>query len=599
MEHMLRTGRMDRSARVSLVAAACLGTSALVFGQSTTRVSTSPVNTQGNYHNFLGAASADGRYVAFQSLSSNLTLTDTNFHLPDILVKDRTTGNTTMASVSSGGMQGDSGSMAPSISADGRYVAFESLASNLVAGDTNGAWDVFVRDQVAGSTVRVSVGPAGLESNGASRHASISADGRYVAFESEATNLAAGDTNAVADVFVHDLQTGTTVRASVDSSGSQGDAASSWPALSGDGRIVAFDSIASNLVTGDTNGVADVFVRDLQSGLTTRVSVDSAGAQGDLYSDDPSISADGRVVVFESDATNLVAGDGNGVTDVFAHDRSSGVTTRVSVSSLGVEGNSISLAQGTHMVSSDGRFVAFDSVASNLVTGDTNGGSDCFVRDVLAGTTVRVSVTTTGTQAGGGSRSPWITPDGRFVVFESSASNLVTGDTNLMYDVFLRDRGAEPAVPFCFGDGTGLACPCANSGAPGRGCANSIDASGARLAATGTARVSADTFVLLGSGMPNSTALYFQGTSQLNGGTGAMFGDGLRCAGGTVIRLGTRLNAGGASRYPDAGDVAISVRGLVAGGDARTYQIWYRNAAAFCTTSTFNLSNGLGVTWIP
>ena len=253
------------------------------------------------------------------------------------------------------------------------------------------------------------------------------------------------------------------------------------------------------------------------------------------------------------------------------------------------------------MVSSDGRFVAFDSVASNLVTGDTNGGSDCFVRDVLAGTTVRVSVTTTGTQAGGGSRSPWITPDGRFVVFESSASNLVTGDTNLMYDVFLRDRGAEPAVPFCFGDGSGLACPCANAGAPGRGCANSIDASGARLAATGTARVvGRHVRSARRRGMPNSTALYFQGTSQLNGGAGAIvrrraalrrrYGDPSRDEGSTPAALR-------AIRTP--GDVAISVRGLVAGGDARTYQIWYRNAAAFCTTSTFNLSNGLGVTWIP
>ncbi len=597
----MNSSAREESARGSTsirdLAVVLIATSSAAFAQSTTRVSTSPVNTQGNYHNFWGAVSADGRYVAFQSLSSNLTLTDTNFHLPDILVKDRTTSDTAMASVSSAGIQGDSGSVAPAISADGRYVAFESFASNLVAGDTNAVYDVFVHDRVTGATVRASVDTAGAQADGASRGAALSEDGRFVAFESDATNLVAGDTNGLTDVFVHDLQTGTTVRASVGAGGTQGDGASGWPALSGDGRYVAFDSAASNLVALDTNAALDVFVRDLQTGVTTRISVDSSGAQGDQDSDDPSFSADGRVVVFESLAQNLVPGDGNGATDVFAHDLASGVTTRVSVGALGVEGNGPSLAQGTHLVSADGRFVAFDSTASNLVAGDTNAGSDCFVRDVLAGTTVRVSVNTAGAQAGAGSRAPWITPDGRFVAFESPATNLVAGDNNNMWDVFLRDRGAESTVPFCFGDGAGTACPCGNAGATGRGCANSIEPSGARLGGTGSPRTSADTFVLLGDGMPNSSALYFQGTSAVSGGAGIPFGDGLRCAGGSTLRLGTQQNVSGASRYPEPGDASISVHGLVTAGDVRLYQVWYRNAAAFCTTSTFNLSNGLQVTW--
>jgi hypothetical protein len=149
----------------------------------------------------------------------------------------------------------------------------------------------------------------------------------------------------------------------------------------------------------------------------------------------------------------------------------------------------------------------------------------------------------------------------------------------------------------CFGDGSGAPCPCANSGSAGHGCANSTNAGGGLLAANGNASVSADTLVLSGSGMPNAGTLYFQGTQTVNGGQGSNFGDGLRCAGGTIIRLGTKLNAGGASQYPTSGDASISVRGLDTAGDVRIYQAWYRNAAAFCTSSTFNLTNALQVTW--
>ncbi len=153
--------------------------------------------------------------------------------------------------------------------------------------------------------------------------------------------------------------------------------------------------------------------------------------------------------------------------------------------------------------------------------------------------------------------------------------------------------------PFCFGDGSGTACPCGNAGISGRGCASSVSASGALLAGQGAPSLAADTLVLHGSDMPNSSALYFQGTAMTSGGAGAVFGDGLRCAGGTVVRLGTKTNASGASQYPVAGDASVSVKGAVTSPGTRTYQTWYRNAAAFCTPSTFNLSNGLEVTWMP
>jgi hypothetical protein len=156
-----------------------------------------------------------------------------------------------------------------------------------------------------------------------------------------------------------------------------------------------------------------------------------------------------------------------------------------------------------------------------------------------------------------------------------------------------------PVGTYCFGDGSGAACPCGNSGASGQGCASSLG-HGGTLSSGGQAIVAADTFVLTGSGMPNSSALYFQGTTQAGSGMGVTFGDGLRCVAGSIVRLGTKSNAGGASSYPASGDLAISVRGLVpAAGATRNYQVWYRNAAAFCTTSTFNLTNGVSVIWVP
>ena len=236
-------------------------------------------------------------------------------------------GLTTRVSVDSAGNQANGGSFAPAISADGRFVAFHSVATDLVGGDTNGVGDIFVHDRQTGLTTRVSVDSVGNQANGDSNFAAISADGRFVAFHSVATNLlgAGVDTNGTTDIFVHDLQTGLTTRVSVDSAGNQANDHSVLAAISADGRFVAFESFATNLlgVGGDTNGVWDVFVHDRQTGLTTRVSVDSAGNQANSDSHLPAISADGRFVAFHSVATNLVGAgvDTNGTTDVFVHDR--------------------------------------------------------------------------------------------------------------------------------------------------------------------------------------------------------------------------------------------------------------------------------------
>ena len=285
----------------------------------------------------------------------------------------------TRVSVDSAGNQGNAPSFGPSISADGRFVAFTSIASNIVPGDTNNNRDVFVRDLSTNTTTRVSVGSAANQANSLSLFPSISADGRFVAFDSYANNLVPGDTNAKSDIFVRDLSTNTTTRVSVGSAGNQGNDASSGGSISADGRFVAFSSLASNLVPGDTNDSEDIFVRDLSTNTTTRVSVSGAGNQGNDYSSDASISADGRFVTFSSEASNLVPGDTNNKEDIFVRDLSTNTTTRVSVDSAGNQANGLSYIPS---ISADGRFVAFSSDAANLVPGDTNSVGDVFVSDI-------------------------------------------------------------------------------------------------------------------------------------------------------------------------------------------------------------------------
>jgi hypothetical protein len=179
---------------------------------------------------------------------------------------------------------------------------------------------------------------------------------------------------------------------------------------------------------------------------------------------------------------------------------------------------------------------------------------------------------------------------------EYGATSSITGAMNITE---VGTACAPTGVPFCFGDGTGTACPCGNTGAAGNGCASSINASGANLSTSGAASIASDTLVLNGTGMPNGSALYFQGTAQTGGGAGTAFGDGLRCAGGSVIRLGTKTNVGGSSSFPSGADPLIHVKGADTAGNVRDYQCWYRNAAAFCTPSTFNLTNGVEITWTP
>jgi Tol biopolymer transport system component len=327
-------------------------------------------------------------------------------------------------------------------------VAFESSATNLVAAGGDMLEDIYVHERETGITTRVSENTMGDESDGFSLDPSISANGQYVAFLSDATDLVAGDTNGKVDIFVHDRQTGETTRVSVDSGGAEGDDISTGPSISSDGRYVAFESIAADLVAPATNGNVHIFVRDLLAGTTTLVSVDSTDVQGNDDSSSASISADGRYVAFESIATNLVPGGSNGSIHVFVHDRDAdgngiydepgGISTvQASVDSAGNQGNGHSYAPS---ISADGRYVAFNSEADDLVAGDTKGLSDIFVHDLLLGTTRRVGVSSTGAEAeGGDSSSPSYSADGQYVAFGSQATNLVAGSTNGSPHVFIRE----------------------------------------------------------------------------------------------------------------------------------------------------------------
>lgn len=569
--------------------------------------------------------SLDGRYVLFASTANNLTLTSNSNPLPvlippklNVFLRDRASNTTVLVSVNlarSGGGNGDS--LPSGLSDDGRYALFESAGSDLVKGDTNGATDVFVRDLLSETTSLVSVGTNGSLANGSSRGSVMTPDGHYVAFVSDASNLVPGDTNRIGDVFVRDLQAGTTSLASVGarSTGTTFPAGSSEaPAITPDGRYVCFYSTATNLV-GGVRTTGDIYVRDLSAGTTFWASAasraaslaslgstnivcynhaisedgryvayqasvaftgftnslvlryDSLSASSEVISsnafygsavyedlrsldmspdgrvvafiarpgpvgivntsvlvwnddtgqttlasggldgtipansvaDSPMLDRNGRYVAFACDGTNLVAGsvsagfhlylrdlqagittllddtngtggaispatfarlsgdgrvaafestdgslvanDNNRGYDVFVRDLSSGAVEFISARDPSLPSfapnDSSTLSRGS--LSSDGRFVGFASAADNLVTGDTNGLRDVFMRDTLTGTNILVSANTNGLSGNGVSMEPGLSADGRYIVFTSSAEDLVPGDTNRTQDVFIRD----------------------------------------------------------------------------------------------------------------------------------------------------------------
>lgn len=448
------------------------------------------------------AISGNGRYVVFSSWAPNLVAGDRD-NGPDVFVRDLRTGRTTMASVSSSGGQQAwvdptrAGINDVAISRDGSYVAFATAATTLVPGDTNNALDVFVHDMTTGTTTRVDVSSSGAQAaQGAVEGLSMSADGRYVAFASASPDLVGGDSNAAVDVFVRDLRNRTTVRATVSTAGAQGDDASGWGfSLSPTGRWLVFASDATNLVAGDVNSQRDVFVRDLTKHTTEVISVRPDGSMVPLlggnstvaYGPGSSISADGRYVVFGSNSMFLVPNDNNRQnSDWFVRDRLTRRTERISVASDGTDRQIASTANAS--ITPNGRFVAFRTaenlapddtgVCSSSLTGDET-DNDIYVHDMRTGAVDLISRSSNGTHAYASttdapiagcqnSASGSISDDGRLVAFDSTATNLVTGDTNRADDVFVRDRGVDlgvggwvgstpssspsPVPPTCVGD---------------------------------------------------------------------------------------------------------------------------------------------------
>ena len=540
----------------------------------------------------------DGTRFVFQSYASNLVANDTNA-LRDLFLCEPAPGVLERVSVGPGGIEADGPSRAASLSWDGRWLAFESEATNLVAQDTNAQADVFVRDLLLGTNRIVSLAHDGAQGDGPSMVPWLAGHGRFVAFTSAATNLVPGDGNACDDVFVRDLLAGGVERVSLGANGVEANGPSFATAISCDGRFVCFHSTATNLVPGDTNAASDVFVRDRLSGTTQRASVDGSGLEADGPSSFGALSADGRVVAFQSLATNLVAGDTNGTSDVFVRDLETGLVLRASVAASGAEAHGSALAPS---LSADGRFLGFASDAPDLVPGDTNALSDAFVRDLRDDVLERSSVTSSGAQADSGSFFPALTPDGRWIGFGSFATNLAFNDSNGIEDAFARDQGSWPHTSWCFDDPAApLTCPCTNAGAFGRGCANSSGARGAELAASGAAVP--DSVLFTAWGMPvGASALVVQGSAPLAVQSG--WGDGVRCIGGALLRLYVASAAGGRIDVPGPGDPGVSARSAQLGdvlvaGSTRHYQVLYRDRTpGFCPAGgSFNATNALSISW--
>lgn len=500
--------------------------------------------------------SDDGRYVAFTSTAANLVVGDAN-GVADGFVHDMQTGTTRR--VTAYGPNGDIeipvASTLTSMSPDGLYFAFHTTHA-LSPADVNGRSDVYVR-RWPGPIVFGSLGQNGQQSAGDCANGSISADGRRIAFTCTADDLVpgSGDANGLMDVYVYDRSLPATALVSRSTAGVVGNAASFAPVISGNGNTVVYVSSATNLDPAVTSGVQHGYAFD----LTT------------------------------------VPGPTTSVFDV---------------SSAGVPGNGAvasSVTQPAIDVSHDGRHVVFASISPNLVPGDTNGDTDIFARDRRTGTTQRVGVGACGQQQDdGGSVFPSISDDGLRVAFASSAENMIAGDGFGRNDYFVRDATKPPTgTLYCFGTAAAARCPCF-FGRDNRGCPHSEDPAGGGFVASGVPSLSNDTLRLGGYELPTtntspSVCMFLQGTTNVAGGLGVILGDGLSCVGGTVTRLATKpLDPDEEAHFPGLGDPRVSVvSGVTTAGTTRYYQLWYRDSASFCSTSAFNLTNAIRVVWAP
>ncbi|MEM8719017.1 MAG: hypothetical protein AAGE84_06870 [Cyanobacteria bacterium P01_G01_bin.39] len=396
------------------------------------RISVANNGTQANGQSGSNSISDDGRFVTFESNATNLVAGDTNGQT-DTFIYDSSNQTVELISIAPDGSLANGSSNSGSISGDGNYIAFASFADNLVPNDNNEQRDIFLYDRVNETTELISIASDGTQANGLSLFSTTNANGRYVVFESNADNLVANDTNGTKDIFVRDRVNQTTSRIKVGLNGAQANSDLNLGSISDDGRYISFWSDASNLVPGDSNGFSDVFVYDRVNQTTELVnSINGADANG--ASTSGFISGDGSYVVYESDASNLVGNDSNGFSDVFVYNRDNQTTELVSVASEGTLGNGDSRSAS---ISDDGQMVAFLSEADNLVAADTNAESNVFVRDLADQTTKLLD----------GDSFPTLSGDGQSLIFNSSLSTLVSDDTNDTGDVFLVDLSSSTVEP--------------------------------------------------------------------------------------------------------------------------------------------------------
>ncbi len=404
------------------------------------KVSGADSGAVGNGISFEQAMSSNGRFIAFASNAENLTAGDGD-GFTDIYLKDMTTGAIERVSLAGAGVEFARDARATAVSDDGRYIAFNTAARLLPALDGNFLWDQYIYDRTTGTVSISSLGNGNVSGDNTLRfnEGDISDDARYSAFVSRSSNLVPGDTNNARDIFVRDNLTGTVTRASVTSTGGQIATASEDVDLAGNGGHVVFMNRSNGVVPGDVGNRRDIFLYDLGAATTEKISVSTAGVHGDRHSTDGSVSDDGRFVVFTSAARNLVAGDTNARNDIFVRDRFLGTTERVSVSSAGVEGNGHS---GFADISNDGRYIVFESDADNLVAGDTNGLRDVFLHDRTTGVTTRINVPgndDAGIEDTAAAFTPQISDDGRYITFVSGSQILTPGETGTNADVFIYD----------------------------------------------------------------------------------------------------------------------------------------------------------------
>lgn len=427
-------------------------------------VSVDSNGNQGNNSSFgnptNSVVSSNGRYVVFVSQANNLVTGDTN-GVGDIFLRDRTSNTTTRVSVSSSGDQADGGSSNPSISSDGRYIVFLSFANNLVPGVADGLWHVYIHDMQTGNTSIVDASSSGTASNTGSAFPSISSNGRFVVFDSSASNLVLGIGNGHLQVFMKDMVTGAIRDLSVSSNGIAGNNESEAPTISCDGNSVAFDSNATNL-TSNNSGKGDIYIDDVNGGGNQITDITPTGDQG---SGGPKISCDGSKVAYTTYADNLAPNlppYSSGVLNlnVLEYNRSSGINSVVSSNSNGVP--AVGQNSAIPSLSNDGRYVAFNSYATTALDSTRsyfNAGNslNTFIKDMVTGTTQVISINLAGQGAGGTLNSPSISSDGTFVEFDSQAEDssthpqngVVANDTNGHPDVFIAETGFinTPSAP--------------------------------------------------------------------------------------------------------------------------------------------------------